>query len=198
MTARLEFFFDYVSPSSWLAYDLAAKTAQEVDAELVYRPVFLGGIMQATGNRPPGMVPAKGTYMAHDYKRIAAHLGIPFHMNPAFPFNTRSALRATIGLGDRTPEQAAFRTACFVAAWGEAEPKNLGEPDVMTDIAKRCGLDPEHITQLAQADENKAKLRANTDEAVERGMFGAPTFFVGDEMFFGHDRLDYAARALTA
>ena len=198
MTARLEFFFDYVSPSSWLAYELAAKTARETGAELVYRPVFLGGIMQATGNRPPGMVPAKGVYMAHDYTRIATHLGIPFHMNPAFPFNSRSALRATIGLGDGTPEQAAFRTACFTAAWGEAEPKNLGEPDVMTDIARRCGLDPEHIAELAAADENKAKLRANTDKAIARGMFGAPTFFVGDEMFFGHDRLDYAARALTA
>ena len=198
MTAQLEFFFDYVSPSSWLAYDLAAKTARNAGAELVYRPVFLGGIMQATGNRPPGMVPAKGAYMAQDYKRIAAHLGIPIHMNPAFPFNTRVALRATIGLGDGTPEQAAFRTACFTAAWGDTEPKNLGEPDVVRDIAKQCGLDPEHIAELAAADKNKAKLRANTDEAVARGMFGAPTFFVGDEMFFGHDRLDYAARALTS
>ena len=190
MARQLEFFFDYVSPTSWLAYDLAQKTAHEAGAELVYRPVFLGGIMQATGNRPPGMVPAKGAYMGRDMQRCADHLGISIHMNPAFPFNTRPALRATIGLGEGTPEQAAFRTACFVAAWGEPDPKNLGEVSVLGEIAGRCGLDPARIADLAAAEDNKATLRANTDEAIERGVFGAPSFFVGDELFFGHDRLD--------
>lgn len=197
MRRTLEFFFDYVSPTSWLAYDLARRTAGAAGAQLVYRPVFLGAIMQATGNRPPGMVAAKDAYMTRDLQRCAAHLGIDIHMNPAFPFNTRPALRATIGLGEGTQEQAAFRTACFEAAWGQPDPLDLGQSGVLAEIAARCQLDPSRIEALATDAENKQQLRANTDEAIARGAFGAPSFFVGDELFFGHDRLDYAGRALA-
>lgn len=197
MAKQLEFFFDYVSPTAWLAFALAPKVAAEAGAELVWRPMFLGGVMQATGNRPPGMVAAKGAYMNDDLQRCAAHLGTEIHMNPAFPMNTRPALRATIGLGDGTPEQAAFRAACFTACWGQPGPLNIGEDGALAEVSRRAGLDPSAVAELAVAPENKDRLRANTDEAVARGVFGAPSFFVGDELFFGHDRLDYAARALA-
>lgn len=198
MTAKLEFFFDYVSPTAWLAFHLAPKTAEAAGAELVWKPMFLGGVMQATGNRPPGTVPAKGAYLSRDLQRCAAHIGVPFHFNPAFPFNSLAALRATIGLAGEPEAASAFRSACFTACWGQPSPLNPGEPDDLAEISRRAGLDPERVRALAGDETNKAAVKANTEEAVARGVFGAPSFFVGEELFFGHDRLDYAERALQS
>lgn len=198
MAGKLEFFFDFVSPTAWLAFHLAPKTAEAAEAELVWRPMFLGGVMQATGNRPPGAVPAKGAYLGRDLIRCAAHIGIPFHFNPAFPFNTLPALRANIGMVDDPEAASAFRTACFEACWGQPDPLNPGEPDGLAEISRRAGIDPERVAALAGDEANKSALKANTEEAVARGVFGAPSFLVGEELFFGHDRLDYAERALKA
>ncbi|MEM0985723.1 MAG: 2-hydroxychromene-2-carboxylate isomerase [Pseudomonadota bacterium] len=197
MPKQIEFLYDIVSPTAYLAWYDAPKIAERIGAEIIYTPVFLGGIMQGTGNRPPGTVPAKAKYLAIDVPRCAAHIGIPFHSNPYFPVNTLGVQRAAIGMDDRD-EQLRFSKACFDHSWGRPDPLNLGDDD---DLGKFCaaeGFDLERIKALSTDPQNKARLKTNTDSAIERGAFGAPTFFVGDEIFFGHDRLDYVARAVEA
>jgi len=198
MSTPIEFCFDFVSPTAYLAFHAAPDAAARAGAELVYKPFFLGAVMQATGNRPPGTVKAKADYFAIDVARCARHLGIAYVANPHFPFNTRPALRAAIGLGDEPEHQMAFLEACFRHAWGRETPRDLGDPAALDALCHEEGFDGERIAALANADENRDALRANTDAAIARGAFGAPTFFVGDEIFFGHDRLDYVARAAGA
>jgi len=134
--------------------------------------------------------------MARDIQRCAAHVGIPFYMNPAFPVNTLAALRATVGLEDKG-EQRRFAQACFDESWSVPEPLNLGDPAHMQTLCEKHGFDAARIAALAIDPGNKARLKSNTDEAVERGVFGAPSFFVDGDLFFGHDRLDYVERALV-
>jgi len=196
MAKFFEFFFDYTSPTAYLAVPVALGVEARTGAELRLRPMFLGGVMQATGNKPPGTVAAKGRYLNRDLQRCAAHIGIPMYMNPAFPINTLAVLRATTGMTDAA-EQRRFVITLFKAAWGQPAPVNLGD---MGEVAKLCaaeGFDPAAIASLASDPVNKEKLKETTDEAVARGVFGAPSFFVGDDLFFGHDRLDYVERALT-
>ncbi len=196
MARSFEFFFDYASATAPLAVPLIDAIEQRTGAEAVFRPMFLGGVMQATGNKPPGTVPAKGKYMARDIQRCAAHVGIPFYMNPAFPVNTLAALRATIGFEDKA-EQRRFAKACFTESWSVPEPLNLGDPAHLAQLCEKHGFDAAKIAAMATDPSNKDKLKAQTEEAIERGVFGAPSFFVEGDLFFGHDRLDYVERALA-
>lgn len=198
MAKQLEYFFDFVSPYSYIAHTAVKQVIARTGAELVIKPMFLGGVMQATGNRPPGMVPAKGKYMQTDLARACQRYGITMHMNPHFPMNTRGMTRATIGLEGDTARRDAFIQACFNICWNDARGIDPSDAAAFGAALTEAGFDPAEIMALATADANKEKLKANTAEAVERGAFGAPTFFVGDQMFFGHDRLDYVEEALKA
>jgi len=196
MARFFEYFFDYTSPTAYLAVPVALGVEARTGAEMRLRPMFLGGVMQGSGNKPPGTVPAKAKYLNRDLQRCAAHIGIPMHMNPAFPMNTLGVLRATTGMTDAA-EQRRFVITLFDAAWGQQNPVNLGD---MAEVAKLCaanGFDAAAIGALATDPANKDKLKETTDEAIARGVFGAPSFFVGDDLFFGHDRLDYVERALA-
>ncbi|MEL6171914.1 MAG: 2-hydroxychromene-2-carboxylate isomerase [Pseudomonadota bacterium] len=197
MAKSFEFFYDYTSPTAYIGDYAARAVAERTGAEMIYRPMFLGGVMQATGNRPPGMVAAKGKYMGQDIPRCAARYDLPFQFNPAFPMKTLPILRATIGLEDEPDALAKFRDACWTRIWGADGPKDLGKSEEIVALSEAVGLDPERILSMGKDDNLKAKLAANTEEAVSRGVFGAPTYFVGDEMFFGHDRLDYAEERLS-
>ncbi len=193
MAKRLEYFFDYVSPFSYLADSQVPALVDRTGADLVYRPFFLGGVMQAAGNSPPATVPAKGKYMFTDIARWLARYGLSFEFNPHFPVNTVKAMRgALVALeGDGFP---AYHRAMFQAMWQDK--KNLADETVLEAVIADAGLDPGKILPRIGEQEVKDRLRANTDEAVERGAFGAPTFFVGDAMFFGNDRLDFLEEAL--
>lgn len=195
MAKFFEYFFDYTSPTAYLAVPVALGVEARTGKEMILRPMFLGGVMQGTGNKPPGAVPAKGKYLARDLQRCAAHIGIPLHMNPAFPINTLGVLRATTGLTDKD-EQRRFVLTLFDAAWGRPDPVDLGDMAKVAALCTENGFDPSVIAALAADPANKDKLKATTEDAVSRGVFGAPSFFVEDDLFFGHDRLDYVERAL--
>ena len=195
MSRQLEFFFDYVSPFSYLANSQLPALARRTGAELVYRPFFLGGVMQATGNQPPATLPARAKYMPADISRWLRRYGLPFRFNPNFPMNTLHAMRAALAAQEQG-SFAVYHEALFRAAW--AEPANLADAAVLRDVIGKAGLDAERIVARSNTDEIKERLKADTAEAVERGAFGAPTFFVGDEMFFGNDRLDFVEEALRA
>jgi len=195
MSKRLEFFYDYVSPFSYLANTQLAGLAERTGAEIVYRPFFLGGVMQATGNSPPITVAAKGRYMPVDIQRWCAEYGVTVNPNPHFPVNTITAMRgATVTLQDGG--FPAYHEALFGAVWRDSS--NVADPDVLRVVLEKAGLDAARIIERCGDAEIKDALKASSAEAVERGAFGAPTFFIGDEMFFGNDRLHFVEAALRS
>lgn len=195
MAARIEFLFDFGSPTTYLAHkrlpDIAARTGAAVD----YVPVLLGGIFKATGNASPAMVPAKAKYMNADMARFASRHGIPLAFNPWFPINTITLMRAATGLAD-DPRFEDFVDTVFDAMW--ANPRNLGDPAELRALLFAAGFDADAVLSRADEPEVKDRLKAATEDAVARGVFGAPTFFVAGEMFFGQDRLDWVEAAARA
>ena len=195
MRKSVEFFFDVGSPSSYLAWTQLPGLCASQDADLVYRPMLLGGVYQATGNASPATIPVKGRYTQMDYERHARRYGVPFKANPHFPIITLFLMRAVTGIQLRRPDQLQQLLGCvFKALWIDA--LNLNDPQLTAGILTAGGFEPAEIERLTQDPETKAALKATTQEAIERGAFGAPTIFVGDQMFFGQDRMDFVREAL--
>jgi 2-hydroxychromene-2-carboxylate isomerase len=193
MTTQVDYFFDYVSPFSFLANTQLAGISERTGAEFVYRPFLLGGVMQATGNSPPVSVAAKARYMPTDIQRWCARYGVALTPNPHFPVKTIHAMRGAIAAQERG-DLPVYHEALFRAVWQEG--KNVGDPQVLRDVVKAAGLDADAIMSRIGEQDIKDSLRANTEDAVERGAFGAPTFFLDGEMFFGNDRLDFLEEKL--
>jgi len=190
---RVEFFYDYTSTYSYIAHREIERVAAATGAELVFRPMVLGFVFKATGNSMPASVPAKGAYMMRDVARWAHRHGLPFQVPSVFPVNSIRALRGAVAaLQDGV--LPAYHHAVMTAYWGDG--KDIGDRDVLVAVANGAGLDGEALITRTDDPAVKEQLKANTDEAVRRGVFGAPTFFVGDEMFWGNDRLDFVEEAL--
>jgi 2-hydroxychromene-2-carboxylate isomerase len=195
MDQRVEFFFDVGSPASYLAWTQLPALCRQAGAALVYRPMLLGGVFQATGNASPATLPVKGRYTTIDFARFARRYGVPLLMNPHFPINTLMLMRGAAGVQLRLPARFEdYLRGVFKALWVDG--RNLNDPAVTAQALRDTGFDPAQVLALVNDAEVKAALRATTDEAVARGVFGAPTMFVGDAMFFGQDRLDFVREAL--
>jgi 2-hydroxychromene-2-carboxylate isomerase len=191
---QIEFLFDYGSPFSYLADTQMPALAARTGAKLVYTPILLGGVLKATGNASPMAVPAKGKYMSVELKRWASRFGIPALNNPFFPINTMKLMRGAVasqqlGVFDR------YHATIFPGFWGKG--LNLGDAEVFAGVLEASKLPAAEILRASETDEVKDRLRRNTDDAVARGMFGAPAFFVGPEMFWGNDRLDWVEEAVA-
>jgi 2-hydroxychromene-2-carboxylate isomerase len=156
--------------------------------------MLLGGVFKATGNASPAAIPAKSRWMNTDLARHAAKYGVPFTHNPHFPINTLHLMRGATGLIE-DPRFGAYVEAVFEAMW--REPRNLGDPTELGQVLTRAGVSADEFRALVERDDVKERLKATTEAAVARGAFGAPTFFVGEEMFFGQDRLDWVEDALS-
>jgi 2-hydroxychromene-2-carboxylate isomerase len=192
----IEFFFDFGSPTTYLAHTQLPRLARETGARLDYKPMLLGGVFKATGNASPVSVPAKGRWMNQDIARWARRYGVPFAFNPHFPINTLTLMRGAIGLQMKQPQDfARYVDAVFDAMW--VAPRNLGDAGELAAMLQRIGFDADAFTALVGDADVKAALVAQTEQAVARGVFGAPTCFVGDEMFFGQDRLDFVREAVA-
>ncbi|MDB5424839.1 MAG: disulfide bond formation protein DsbA [Phenylobacterium sp.] len=195
MGKTLEFLFDFGSPASYIAYKRLPPIVARTGAMVDYVPMLLGGVFKATGNVSPATIPAKGRWMNADLARFAKRDGVVFNHNPYFPINTLQLMRGASGLLD-DGRFMAYLEAMFDAMW--RTPKDLGDPDELVPVLHRAGLTPEEFQALTGREDVKARLKAATERAVERGVFGAPTMFVGEEMFFGQDRLDWVEQALAA
>ncbi|WP_164118017.1 2-hydroxychromene-2-carboxylate isomerase [Sphingorhabdus sp. Alg239-R122] len=196
MTKTIEFLFDFGSPTSYLAYKRLLQLADTYDARISYVPILLGGVFKATGNSSPVMVPAKGAYMLkHDMPRFARRYGVEMNGNPFFPINTLALMRGAVAAQDMGCFDA-YAAAVFDAIW--AGQKNMGDPVVAGEIIAAAGIDAQRLLDLAQSTDMKSKLIENTEVAVKRGVFGAPTMSIGDEFFFGQDRLDFVEEILAA
>jgi len=195
ISKTIEFFFDFGSPTTYLAWTQLPRIAHEAGAQLVYRPMLLGGVFKATGNASPVTVPAKGRWMMKDLARCAARHGVPFAFNPHFPINTLTLMRGAIGLQMRLPgDFGRYVDAVFDAMW--VHPRDMGDAGELAAVLERAQVDADAFTALVSDPEVKAALVAQTEHAVARGVFGAPTCFVGDDMFFGQDRLEFVREAL--
>jgi 2-hydroxychromene-2-carboxylate isomerase len=197
MKHALEFYFDVGSPASYLAWTQVPKIARDTGAEVEYRPFLLGGVFQATGNRSPMEVPAKGQYMVDDLDRFARRYRVPYAQNPHFPINTLTLMRGALGLQMREPARMIpYVDAVYRAIWVEG--RNMNDAATVASVLAQAGFDPEKLLALASDPAVKDQLKAETQEAVARGVFGAPTFFVGTDMFWGQDRLDFVKEALQS
>ena len=188
---KLEFFFDLSSPYSYLAATQIEPLADRCGAEVVWRPMVLGAVFKATGNEMPARVPHKARWMGQDLQRWADYHKVPWQMSSHFPLNTIKAMRLIL-VDDA--KAAAVAQAGFRAMW--ADDRDLTDDAVLRSVAEMGGLDPGAAMQAIETPAIKDKLRANTDEAVARGAFGAPTMLVGDELFWGNDRLHFVEAAL--
>ncbi|MGH8530546.1 MAG: 2-hydroxychromene-2-carboxylate isomerase [Nevskiales bacterium] len=186
-TKTIELFWDCGSPYTYLASTQIEQLAQECGADLRWRPFLLGGAFQATGNRMPAAIPAKGKYLFDDVKLWAKFYGVAFRFPDQFPINTLAAQRAGVA-ADRMGKGAAFAKRVMRAHFGEG--RDVSQPDELKACAVDVGLDAEALLAQTQEQAVKDELKSNTEEAVRRGAFGAPTFFVGEQMFWGNDRLD--------
>jgi len=196
MSKAVEFFFDVGSPTTYLAWTQLPALCAKAGATLVYRPTLLGGVFQATGNASPANVAAKGRYMNDDMARFAVRYGVPLVVNPHFPINTLTLMRGAAGVQLRMPARLDdYLRGVFKAMWVDG--LNMNDPAVAAQALHAAGFDPAEVIALTNDAEVKAALRATTEEAVARGVFGAPTMFVGDTMFFGQDRLDFVREALA-
>jgi len=189
----LEFFYDFVSPYSYLASTRVEAEVAKVGGAVRFRPFLLGGVFNATGNKAPIEVAAKGPYLATDCNRWAKRLGVPLTWPAKFPVLTVLPLRAAFA-AEKLGKLVPYSHAMFRAYW--AEGRDISDASVVEEVATKAGLPGAAL--FAEASNYKEALKAQTQEAVDRGSFGAPTFFVGQEMFIGNDRLDFAIEALAS
>lgn len=191
----VEFFFDFGSPATYLAWTQLPGLCAAAGATLVQRPMLVGAVFKATGNASPITIPAKGRWVIEDLARYARRYGVPIAVNPHFPVNTLVPMRIATGVQrERPAEFDALQTALFRAMW--VDRRNLGDPATLGEVIAGAGLDAAALLALADRQDVKDALKATTEEAIRRGAFGAPTMFVGDTMFFGQDRLDFVREAL--
>ena len=191
---KIEFFFDVGSPASYLAWTQIKAIAERHNAELEMKPMLLGAVFQATGNSSPATVPAKGNYTRQDFQRFARRYGVTLNHNPFFPINTLQLMRGAAAYQE-TEHFGRYLSAVFTAMW--VEEKDMGKPEIVAEVLKRNGFEPAEVMHLIADPDVKDRLRQTTEEAIARGVFGAPSIFVGDELFFGQDRLDFVERALA-
>ncbi|KIZ40003.1 MULTISPECIES: 2-hydroxychromene-2-carboxylate isomerase [Rhodopseudomonas] len=186
-----QFLFDFGSPNAFLSHQAIPAIEARIGVKFDYVPVLLGGIFKATNNRSPAETLAgvknKREFHALETARFLKRFGVePYVWNPHFPINTLNLMRAAIA-AQRDGVFEKYVAAAFHHMW--VEPKKMDDPEVAAQALNESGLDAARLFAGAQEPEIKARLIANTEDAVKRGAFGSPTFFVGDEMFFGKEQL---------
>ena len=193
MARTLEFYFDYGSPYSYLADTQVEAIARRTGAALARKPMLLGGVFKATGNASPMTVEPKSKWSAFDMPMWARYYGVPFKRNPHFPVNTLALMRgAAAAQIDGSFER--YHPAMYKAMWVDG--RNLNDISEVAAVLTAAGLDAAKFGKRIQDQDVKDRLKETTEKAVERGVFGAPTCFVDDMMFFGNDRLPFVEMAL--
>ncbi|MGN6517248.1 MAG: 2-hydroxychromene-2-carboxylate isomerase [Rhizomicrobium sp.] len=196
--ARLEFFFDCSSPWTYLAFTRIHDIVARTGAEMVWRPILVGGVFNAVNRdvyeRRAHPDPRKASYSGKDLQDWARLAGIAIGKPQPFPVNAVLEMRCCLA-ADEKGKLVAFAKAAFEAYWGDL--KDVSKPEVIAEVCRVAGLNPDEILARAAAQDIKDKLRANTEEVIARGGFGSPTMFVnGDDMYFGNDRLPLVEAAL--
>lgn len=195
---EIEFLYDFASPNAYLVHKVLPELAQRCGARLRYVPVLLGGVFKATGNQSPMLtyreVKGKLAYQARQIERFVARHGLKYHMNPHFPMNTLTTMRGAVQAQGK-PWEGDYIDAIFNAIWVHGQ--KLDDVDVIADVLTEAGLPRTEILEAIQTPAIKQQLIDRTEAAVARGVFGSPSMFVGEEMFFGKDSLPDLEYELT-
>ena len=197
MTRKIDFYFDFPSPYSYLAHKQLPRITAEHGAAVAYHPFRILELMKIVGNRPTTIeCRNKSKYAGADLQRWTKRYTVDFARNQ----NSKSFDFAELDRGALVAIEdgrgAEYVTAVFAAIWGR--PEDLSQRSVLIDVLSRAGLDAQRLLERASADTMIAKLESETKAAAERGVFGAPTMFVGDQMYFGNDRFDFVVEALRS
>jgi 2-hydroxychromene-2-carboxylate isomerase len=196
---QAEFLFDFGSPNAYLSHLLIPGVEQRTGARFKYVPILLGGVFRLTNNKSPiesfKDVKNKLEFQRVEMRRFIKRYGITaFKMNPFFPVNTLQLMRGAVA-AEMEGVFVPYVEAMFRNMW--AEPKKMDDPEVIRTSLNDAGLPADLLLRRAQEDDVKQRLLANTQAAVERGVFGSPSFFVGEELFFGKDQLRDVEEELT-
>jgi 2-hydroxychromene-2-carboxylate isomerase len=191
MTVQIDFYFDFGSPNAYLAYKVIPGIEQRLGPVFKLKPALLGGIFKATGNQSPAVtladIPAKQAYEQLEFQRFIARHGLTdFQFNPHFPVNTLNMMRGAM-LAQRLDVFDAYVEAVYAGMWEQQ--LNMGDPDIYHGVLDAAGLPAQQFATGNSDPDIKQALVAATNEAIQRGTFGSPTFFIGEQIFFGKDRL---------
>ncbi len=194
MSKTIDFYYDYVSATSYLAWTQLQGLCERTGASINYKPILLGGVFKASENISPMTIPAKWEWFKKDLERHAAHYGVPYQLNSHFPFSSVNALRGAFWAqaNDRIED---YNRAMFTAAW--ADGKNLSSMEALEEILTAASFDAAEAMKAMTLPENKSALMEATNAAAEQGVFGAPTMVIDGELHFGQDRLEWVERALS-
>ena len=188
---KIDFYFDFASPNAYFGFNVLKKFPEKYDCEINYIPVLLGGIFKATNNKPPmeqffGVL-NKNEYQSLEIERFVNRHGLTkFKMNPHFPVISLQIVRGAIA-AEMDGYLEDYIEKVLVHMW--EEPKKMDDPEVIKAAFEESGFDSEKLLEQMQDPDFIAKLISNTEEAVKKGLFGIPTFFIDDEMYFGKDTI---------
>ena len=197
MTRTIEFYFDFPSPYSYLAHTQLPKIAVEHGATVTYHPFRILDLMTIVGNRPTTIeCKNKGKYAGVDLQRWTKRYNVDFSRNPHSKLFDYAQLDHAALVAIEDDRGAEYVTGIFAAIWGK--PVDLSQRAVLSEVLEKAGFNAAQLIERANHAGIVAKLEAETKAAAERGVFGAPTMFVGQQMFFGNDRLDFVAEALRS
>jgi 2-hydroxychromene-2-carboxylate isomerase len=198
MPKKLEFFYDCSSPWTYLAFTKIEDVARRHDAELIWRPILVGGLFNTVNpsvyESRAKPVPVKAKYYVKDLRDWAKFYGIKIGNPTVFPVNSVKAMRGAF-VADEHRVISRYSRRVFESYWGDN--KDISQDDVMREIVREVGLDEKEFFTKIASDEYKARLRANVEELIARGGFGSPTMFVEGSMFFGNDRLPLVEHELA-
>ena len=194
MNKVIDFYFDYGSPATYLAWTQIYKIVEEADANLNMIPMLLGGVFKETGNASPATVPAKSKWMGADLRMYAKNYNVEFNSNSFFPINTLNLMRGAIA-AQKLDIFEKYSDTIFKGIW--VKDLNLGDLEVLKDYLEKSGIPADEVFKLCQDQEIKNELITNTQEAVSKGIFGAPSFIIDGILIFGQDRLHFVKGLLT-
>lgn len=192
----VDFYYDFSSPNAYFSFVQLSEYVADTDHEVTWKPIFLGGIMRELETDPPvSDNELKARYLQRDLERWGERYDIPFSFPSTFPIMTVTPLRGALVVEERRPDHlSAYIDRVFRAYW--VEDRDIGEADVLAELAEEVDLDGEALLEAAEDPEVKDALRDRNERALERGVFGAPTFFVDGEMYWGKDRFDFVREEL--
>ena len=189
MTKSIEFYFDFSSPYAYIAYKEINKLEKKHSFKIKYMPIFLGGLHNSAGITPAAFIDLKSKYMVEDTKLVSAKKNIKFIFNSYFPIKTVDFMRGVL-IAEKDNFEKIYIEKIFNAIWKDG--LNMNDPVVINKVLKNIDLNPETFLAKATDKKIKDKLRKYTDDALKKGIFGAPTYYINKKIFFGQDRLVYA------
>ena len=193
MGKKVEFYYDFSSPYTYIASKRIEKICEDNGAELEWKPILLGGLFNDTGVKPAKEIEKKFAYVMQDTEDSAKRYGVEFHFPSLFPLNSVKTMRGAFAAAEKG-KLTEYNHEMFRLYWTEG--KDLSKDDVLREAVAGIGIDSDWFMARIGEQDIKDRLREETTKAAERGAFGAPTIFIGDKMFWGNDRLDFADRYL--